>query len=225
MALVRLLVAAVAALAVTAGVAGAALQADPVTLSFRQYLNQQRALIYVWYGQVASGAAGDDVEVLAQECRTKGYRLFAATKTVAGGGFEVDSTAPSPFTSIEVKSGMMFRARWRDQLSNTVHFRLPLYPWVRKIPRKRAWKVTVNPSPVYMPMKGRTVVLQRQAGGKWVAYKRAKLVLKPNYDYGGATNHEAVFEVPARGLTLRAVLPAKSAAPCFLGSATPLWRS
>ena len=44
----------------------------------------------------------------------------------------------------------------------------------------------------------------------------------------GAYNHEAVFEVPTRGLTLRAFVPAKTAGQCWHAGgigAVPLMRS
>lgn len=217
----------VVALAVSTGVAAASTQADSVTLSFRQYLNSNRTVVMVWYGQVSSGAGGEDVEIVGRECRTSGYRQFFATRTVPGGGYEVEnppSTPPPSFTFVEVHSGTTFRARWRNELSPPFTWRLPLIPEPVKISTRR-WKVRVNPSPVYMNLAGKFVELQRLRSGKWVRYKRARLVSKPNYEYGGGSNHIAIFEVPARGLTLRAFLPTKSVAPCFLGGPSAQWRS
>jgi hypothetical protein len=39
------------------------------------------------------------------------------------------------------------------------------------------------------------------------------------------TTFEAVFAVPTRGLTLRALVPARSAAPCYTANVTSTWRS
>ena len=214
-------------LALASGVASASSQADEVTLSMRQYKNETHRLVFVWYGQIASGAAGENVEVLGRDCMSKGFRQFTATQTLPGGGWEVESIGKEfPPTYVEVNSGTTFRARWGDQLSNPIDYRVPL-PWflAMKIPGKQAWKVTVNPSPIYMVMNGRYVELQRQRGGKWVRFQREKLVLKPNYDYGGATNYEAVFKIPARGMRVRAFLPAKTVAPCYRPKATTPWRS
>jgi hypothetical protein len=215
-------------LALAGGVAAASSQAEPVTLSTREYTNPTSKLrVYVWYGQIASNAAGEDVEILGRDCHSKGFRLFAATKTSPGGGYEVENAQPQPpYQIVDVISGTAFRARWRDQLSSTLLHKLPLPTvYVLQVPKKRAWRVIVNPAPVYEKMAGKLVVLQRQRGGKWVAYKQAKLVHKPTFEYGGATNHEARFEVPQRGLKLRALLPAKSAAPCYHAKATGAWRS
>jgi hypothetical protein len=212
---------------VAASQGGAAPRADAVTLSLRQYTNANKLRVFVWYGQVASAAAGEDVEILGRACLTKDFRLFTATKTASGGGWEVESALPQPpYQIVDVNSGTLFRARWRGQLSNTNLHKTPIPAfYALKVPRRRAWRVIVNPTPIYMTMKGRAVELQRSVGDKWVRLQRKPLVHKPNFEYGGATNHEAVFEIPRRGLRVRALLPAKSAAPCYLAKATEPWRS
>jgi hypothetical protein len=217
--------AAAAALAVTAGVAGAGSQAD-VTLSLRQYANPNSLRVLVWHGQVASTAAGEEVAILGRGCTTSSFRQLITTKTLPGGGYEVESVTPASQVLVLVDSGTTFRARWRDQLSNTVTFRVP-FPtiYAKKVTGRRAWRVIVSPSPIDMNLAGRFVELQRFRSSKWVGYKRARLVYKPSLEYGGAYNHQAIFEVPARGLKLRAFLPAKSAAPCYLANATEQWRS
>jgi hypothetical protein len=210
-----------------AGSSTAAARADSVTLSFRTYLNPARTVVMVWYGQVSSGAAGEDVEILGRECLTPGFHQVLAAETVAGGGYEVQNPPVTPsqtFTFVQVNSGTTFRARWGNELSGPVTWRTSLVPEVIKMSAHR-WKVRVNPVPVYMVLTGKFVELQRSRSGKWVPYKRAKLIRKPNFEYGGATNHIAIFEVPARGLTLRAVLPTKSVSPCFRGGPSATWRS
>ena len=120
----------------------------------------------------------------------------------------------------------MFRARWRGQLSEAILHKTPITAfYAMKLPKRRAWKVTVNPMPLYMTLKGKPVVLQRKRGGKWERFRTAKLVHKPNYEYAGATNYEAVFEIPARRLQVRALLPTTSIAPCYHGRATAPWRT
>jgi hypothetical protein len=208
-----------------AGWSSAATRADSVTLSFRQYLNPARTVVMAWYGQVSSGAAGEDVEILGRECRTSGFRQLFATKTDLGGSYLVENPPPTPSTTfVEVKSGTTFRARWRNELSAPITWRQHLIPEVVEMSANR-WKLRVNPTPVYMNLAGKFVELQRLRSGKWVRYKRARLVSKPNFEYGGATNHVAIFEVPTRGLTLRAFLPTKSVAPCFFGGPSAQWRS
>ena len=213
-------------LALAAGVAAASSQAD-VTLAMRQYTNANKIRVFVWHGQVATAASGEDVEVLGRACLTKDYRLYAGTQTVAGGGWEVESASiQAPYNIVDVNSGTTFRARWRHELSSPIlhKTRIPgFYPV--KVPKRRVWKVVVNPTPLYMKLGGKPVVLQRLRSGKWERYKSAPLVLKANFDYGGATNYEAVFEMPTRGLRVRAVVPAKTVAPCYLGETSPPWRT
>jgi hypothetical protein len=214
-------------LAHAGGVASASSRADAVTLSLRQYTNDNKVKVLVWYGQVASSAAGDDVEVLGRECLTDGYRQLAATRTLPGGGWEVESLSYDVFPPayVEVHSGTTFRARWRDQLSTTISYRVPLSNIYTLELERNTWTVKVNPTPHNMKLTGRVIVLQRRAQKTWVTYKRARLAYKPTLDYGGATNYQAIFKVTAPGLQLRAYLPAKGAAPCYLAGASKPWRS
>lgn len=216
----------IAGLTLAAGVASASSQADAVTLSLRQYTNNNKVKVLVWYGQVASTAAGDDIEVLGRDCLTSFYRQLTATTTLPGGGWETESltTVTFPPTSVEVNSGTTFRARWRDQLSNAIVYRVPLGIYALEL-AYNTWTVKVNPSPHNMKLAGKRVVLQRKRGTKWALYRSARLVHKPTLDYGGAYNYQAVFKVPAPGLQLRAYLPAASAAPCYLAGASKPWRS
>jgi hypothetical protein len=45
-------------LTLVSGAAGAAPQADPVTLSLRQYTNENKVRVLVWYGQLAKHGGG-----------------------------------------------------------------------------------------------------------------------------------------------------------------------
>ena len=222
----RLLALAGLVLALAGGVAAASSQAD-VTLSMRQYTNENKIRVFVWSGRTASGASGEDVEVLGRDCLTKDFRLYAGTQTTPGGGWEVESAQrTTPYNIVDVNSGTTFRARWRGELSNTILHKTPITVFYSmQIPKRRAWRVIVNPMPLYMTLKGKPVVLQRKRDGRWERFRTAKLVLKANYEYGGATNYEAVFELPKRGWQVRALMPTTSVAPCYSGRATAPWRT
>ena len=226
MALVRPIVAALIAVALAAGVASAAPEAE-VTLAMRQYTNENKIRVFVWHGRIATDAAGEDVEVLGRDCLTKDFRLYAGTQSTPGGGYEVESAQrTTPYNIVDVNSGTTFRARWRDQLSDAILHRTPITVFYSmQVPKRRAWKVIVNPMPLYMTLKGKPIVLQVKRGGKWERFRTAKLVHKPNYEYAGATNYEAMFELPTRGLQVRALVPTKSVAPCYSGRATAPWRT
>jgi hypothetical protein len=227
MAHVRLVaVASVLVAAVAVATAGAV--TEVVTLSIRQYVNANKVRVLVWYGQVA-GSGGNLIEVQARDCGAAGpFYTLAETTPSPGGGYEVESqSSVPPYGSVRWSAGQTYRTRWGDQLSEAVAGpRFPLRPWTEKVPRRRAWKVHVNHNgfPPNLTLAGKAVVLQRKRGQSWSTYKQAPLKRKPHLKHG-AYNHEAVFEVPARGLTLRALVPAKTAGQCWLLGVSEPWRS
>lgn len=221
----RLVALAVLAAAVAVGTAGAV--TEVVTLSLRQYVNANKVRVLVWYGQV-SGSGGELVEVQARDCGTKPFYTLAETKPGAGGAYEIESQNPDPpYGSVRWSAAQTYRARWGDQLSEAVAGpRYPLTPWTEKVPRKRAWKVHVNSNgfPLSLTLAGKAVVLQRKRGQSWSLYKSAPLKRRASLKLG-AYNHEAVFDVPRRGLTLRALVPAKTAGQCHLPGTSEPFRS
>ncbi len=213
---------AVAVLVTVVGVARA--QSDAVTMSLSTYRNANGVLVLAFSGSVSSGAAGEQVEVLGQDCGARASRLLSATQTRPGGGWRLENPeSTAPYRSFNWGSGMTFRARWRDGLSDPVTFRVPARPFAVKVPGRRVWRVLVTASPL-VRMTGKVVELQRQAGSSWVRTSRAKLVHKPSFDFG-PYNYEARFTIERRGLRLRASLPRASALPCFLAAASEPWRS
>lgn len=215
-----------ATLLVLLACASAAAQSDAVTMSLGQYRNVNGVRVLVFSGAVASGAAGQTVEVLGQDCGGRGYRLIGAAETRVGGGWQLENpSAVPPYRSTPVGSGMSFRARWKEQQSDPVVFRTPAWIWARQVSGRRAWEVHVSPeAPVAVSMSGKVVQLQRRIGSRWVVYRSAKLVRKATFELG-AYNHQAIFGVPQRGLRLRGFLPRKSALPCYQPAATEPWRS
>ena len=216
---------------IATAVGSAATGADAVSLLVGQRFTPSTpgvppARILVFSGKISSAADGEVVEVLGRDCGQRDYRLIQSTQTHPGGGWHVEHyvNAP-PWNRSRVESGMTFRARWKGASSETHLWRLPAEITTLRVKRKRAWRVAVSPPSLSnVSMKGKLVVLQRRSGSRWVRYKVARLAYKPSLTLG-ALNHEAVFSVPARGLRLRALLPAKSAAPCYLPSASSAWRS
>ena len=220
-------VALVAALVAAMTVATAGAVNEVVTLSLRQYTNANKVRVLVWYGQV-SGSGGELVEVQARDCGTKPFYTIAETKPGPGGGYEIQSQNPDPpYGSVRWSAAQTYRARWGGQLSDpAAGLRFPLRPSAEKVPRRPAWRVHVNHNgfPLNLTLAGKPVVLQRKRGNAWSRYKSAALKRKASLKLG-AYNHEAVFEVPARGLTLRAFVPAKTAGACHLPGASEPWRS
>lgn len=219
-------VASVLVAAVAVATAGAVVN-EVVTLSLRQYVNANKVRVMVWYGQV-SGSGGDTVEVQARDCGTKTFYKITETIPGPGGVYEIESeSSVPPYGSVRWSAAQTYRARWGDQASTPVAGpRFPLTPWTEKMPRRQAWKVRVNHNglPLSLSLAGKPVLLQRKRGRSWAGYESAPLKGKPSLKYG-AYNHEAVFEVPMRGLTLRALVPAKTAGQCWLPGKSKPFRS
>lgn len=201
---------------------------EVVTLSLRQYVNGNKVRVLVWYGQVSGSGGGERVEVQARDCGTKAFYKIAEAMPGPGGVYEMESeSSVPPYGSIRWSAAQTYRARWGDQLSAPITGpKLPLKPWTEKVRGKRAWRVHVNHNgfPLNLTLAGKQVVLERKRGQSWARYKTAALKQKASLKHG-AYNHEAVFEVPTRGLTLRALVPAKTAGQCWLPGRSEPWRS
>ena len=200
--------------------------ADSVTLSVSQYTNANRVRAFVFQGAISSGS-GEYVEVLGRECGASGDRLVSGTQTTGGGRFRVENplTEP-PYSYTAVYSGTSFRARWNSDYSEARLWQLPAQPRVARISGTRTWVVHITPATPtgQVGFRGKTVELQRLSAGGWVRVRSARLVRKASLRWG-PFNYQASFTVPTRGLRLRAYLPAKRAAPCFLPGASATWRS
>jgi hypothetical protein len=68
-------------------------------------------------------------------------------------------------------------------------------------------------------MQGRVVELQRLVGGQWRRVRSARLA---RVRRGG---FDAIFTVQRRGLNLRVLVPARSAAPCYSATASEMFVS
>jgi hypothetical protein len=204
------------------------LSADSVTLGVTQYVNVNRMQAVVFAGRVSSGDGGELVDILARDCGARGERLVASARSGDGGAWRAEtliSQGPVWFSS-GVYSGTTFRARWQDDESNPVVWRVQAKPQVARVSGKRTWIVHVQPATPTgeVGFKGKTIELQRQAGSGWVRVRTAKLVRKASLRWG-AFNYQASFTIPTRGLRLRAFLPDSSAAPCYLPGPSAPWRS
>lgn len=196
-----------------------------VAMVLSQSRNQNGVLVLTFAGTVSSSAAGETVDVLGQDCGARGFRLVQGTHTRSGGGWRVENPqAEFPYRWTPVHSGMTFKARWSGDESGPVVWRLKAALGTVKVKGKRAWRVSTSPPTAYVSMKGKLVLLQRRRAGSWLTVQRKRLAHKPSLTKG-AFNHEAIFEIPQRGWTVRAMLPANSAAPCHLAAVTEQWRT
>jgi len=203
------------------------LAADSVTLSVTQYVNANKVRVHVFAGTISSRAGSEYVEVLVRDCGATGDRLIAGTRTGNSGSWRVeDPLSEPPYTFNAVYSGSVFRARWAGNYSAPVEWRLPATPQVARISGTRTWVVHVTPATPWgqVGFRGKAVELHRLSPGGWVSVRSARLVRKASLRWG-PFNYQVRFTVPTRGLRLRAYLPERSAAPCFLPGASKTWRS
>jgi hypothetical protein len=211
------------ALLTTVGVGGTAMASpgavESVTLAMtRFYTDACNCYKARLFGRVSSGAAAEDVIVLRQYCGRSVSSSVAGATTKSGGFWEAEVY---PVSRPEALASETYRARWNGQLSEPVTFRGKLSLSRSRLSgrRHRVSVFTSVNNPV--SLKGRPVVLQRQTGGQWKRVASARLAPDRVKYY----TFVATFTVPRRGWTLRALVPAKSAAPCFTASTSEKWTS
>jgi hypothetical protein len=193
--------------------------AQSVTLTFaRFYSNVCNCWSARASGQISSGAAGQEVVILKQNCGRSFGTADAAATTREGGVYETEVRF-IPFEGGNFSA--IYRARWNGQLSPPVIIRGRLIVVTRKLPGRRRQVVVSTLSANPVNLKGRQVVLQREVGGAWTRIAGARLTPHPVKYY----TFVATFTVRQRGWKLRALVPAKSAAPCFTASPSERWTS
>jgi hypothetical protein len=168
--------------------------ADPLTLA----------------GTLSTGQAGESILIDAKDCLASNYRVFGGTTTRSGGAWTwVGGVGQSRTT---------FRARWGNVVSErtvTVPRRIDVY--LSRRPGTRVFEVGVFGR--LQNLHGRPVELQRFASReqRWVRVGVARLTRELADAFG------ASFVVRRRGLLLRAAVPRRTAAPCFLPNvSTPI---
>lgn len=192
-----------------------------VTMTFvRFYDNACRCYKARLSGQISSGEAGEYVTVMRQYCGRSFSTAVGGATTRADGFWKAELLGVSRPEALVSET---YRARWGDVSSAPVTFRGKLSVSGGKSSGGRH-RVTVStfgypPSP--QNMSRRTVLLQRQTGGTWARIASARLAPHPVKYY----TFIATFSLPRRGWTVRALVPAKSAAPCFVTSASEAWTS
>jgi hypothetical protein len=199
------------ALAVLAGLAvvtGAVAATQSVSLTVVRTKDQNTGLWTVRFsGSISSGAAGELVTVLQQTCGYRSSTSIAAAETRSGGGWDAQ-----PATPASVAMSATYRARWRNELSPPVRVRPPieifLFPSLRG-----GYTVRMTIGSVIQNMSRREVLLQRKRKGTWTTVRRARL--RADGAGGAGFAYAGTFSRVPRGWTIRARVPAKTAAPCF----------
>jgi hypothetical protein len=202
-----------AAIALSAALAGA----QTVTLTVLRTFDQPTRLYKLKFsGTISSGAAGEDVTVMQQTCGYSFATAVAGAQSRSGGFWDAESN--TGFMALSAT----YRARWKNELSEPVAIRPQIPVFFFPIPKGRfVARVTIGS--VSQDMRKKIVLLQRFRNEKWATIQRARLVADGAGGAGFA--YAATFKLPQRGWTLRAKVPAKTAAPCFKTNATEKLRS
>jgi plastocyanin len=163
-------------------------------------------------GSVSSGASGERVTVLAQECGKATSTQLATTTTTANGAW-----------SIVVKPTMktVYTARWKTHTSAAVE--VSVAPGV-VLARQRAGRFSVRVSAA-QAFVGKYVVLQRYSAvrRRWLTVKNVVLrsqLAAPPAAVTGATFASRL----RRGTRLRVIVPAAQVGPCYAASASNVVR-
>jgi hypothetical protein len=192
---------------VTLGAQAGRAQREDVTLRLeRFYDNACRCYKLRFSGTIPSGQANEYVVVLRQQCGAASSTAIAGASTRAGGVWEAE-----PVSGARPESdSSTYRARWNGRLSEPLVFRGKLSMSVTKLGGGR-YRVTLGTP---QNMRGRVVELQRLVGGQWRRVRSARLArVRPSF-------FRAIFTVQRRGLNLRVLVPARSAAPCYSATAS-----
>jgi hypothetical protein len=170
-------------------------------------------------GRVSNGRAGEDVVVLEEYCGRGSGRAVVLATTRDGGFWQAEI---SPVARPDFPVAISYRARWNDKLSEPIAFRGRFESVVGTRLGRGAQRVTVvTPDTNPVNLKGRQVRIQRRVSGTWRRIGAARLAPHRARFY----TFTATFTVPRRGWMLRALIPAKTAAPCFGARASEPWVS
>lgn len=188
-----------------------------VTLSVQRFFHEGTQLHQFHFsGAVSSGKSGEYVTVLLRKCGQSFETTVGGTSTRENGLWGTGPSVP-----LQAGSGT-YRARWKKDVSPLVKLRPPITVEAETL-RGGKIRVKVTAWEVSHDLRGHAVVLQRLRGGTWSEVQRSKLRKDPA---GGLwISYVATFTYGARGATLRAFVPAKSAAPCFTRGASKKWTS
>jgi hypothetical protein len=208
-----LLLTGVVLVAAIASASAAAPAADVTMTAQRFYDPACRCSKLRFSGTIPSGAANEYVAVMQQRCGYGFSTSVVGAQTRAGGSWTVDWWGGGQSAT--------YRAQWNGRFSAPVTVRPPIPLAFTTLPRRR-YRVTVNMYESLQDMNGRLVELQRQAAGGWTRVRRTRFTTDRE-SFG--KSFSATFAVPTRGLTLRILVPKKSAAPCYAAAVTKTWVS
>jgi plastocyanin len=164
-------------------------------------------------GSVSSGASGERVTVLAQECGKATSNQIGTATTTANGAW---SFVAKPTTKT------VYTARWKGTTSTAVEVSVGPGLVLARL-RARRFSVRLSAAQAFV---GKYVVLQRYSAvrRRWLTVKRVVLrsqLAAPPAAVTGATFSSRL----RRGTRLRVIVPAAQVAPCYGASASNIVRA
>jgi hypothetical protein len=158
------------------------------------------------YG-AAPGAGHDEVVTIeARECGSNFFRTFVELHPSPGGGWT--TPAGSAITST-------YRATWRNATSAPVTIRQGANVGLERARSGDGFNVAVSGKRSFWR---RSVEIQRRRGGSWRTVKTVRLTDSAS-STGVVSVSTATFGLAVpKGTSLRALLPAAQAAPCYVAS-------
>jgi len=195
--------------------------AGDVTIGVRpDVVDTQNGTPVTLFGTVPNGRAGESVQIEANECGLSGlFHELQGVRTEGQGVWSMPIPGNYPQSKVldYIRTKTVYRARWNGNASEavTVYARpnLELRQFVVKTkrPGQRNFGITVGARE--MKYRKRVVLERRVATSVWRPVKTVVVT-------GGL----AFFWAPVtKGQTIRARLPEKEAAPCYLPAVTPPW--
>ena len=196
--------------------------ASDVTIGARpDVVDTQNGTPVTLFGTVPSGRPGESVQIEANECGLSGqFHELQGVRTEGQGVWSMPIPGNNPATSRVfdyIRTKTQYRARWNGNASEgvTVYARpyLDLRQFIvkKKRPGRRNFGITVGGRELKYRKK---VVLERRvATNVWRPFKTVVVNGGLALFWARVTN----------GQTIRARLPEKDAAPCYLPAVTPPW--
>jgi hypothetical protein len=179
--------------------------ADRVTIAVRPAISSRTTSQVTVFGTVDRAKAGESVTIQAKECDNSFFRVYAGANTEADGTWS---------TFIWPSITMQLRAVWNGETSSEVTFRHRPYIQFRQQSATR-FRIGLGYGTRFA---GKRVNVQRfdQRLGRWQTIRTVALAS------GYATY--VTLRVP-KGTRLRTLLPNSQAAPCYVGTTSPVIRT
>jgi plastocyanin len=168
-------------------------------------------------GKLASGQAGQKIDVLAQECGQNAFKAVTSVNTTTGGAYT---------TTVQPTRNTTYQVRNKNTTSAQVAVKVRPRMTLRKL-ATRKFKVTVLAAESFA---GKYVVFQRYSSSlrRWVTVKRVVLKVGPTVTLpiNPTTTSTATFRARVKArLRVRTLLTAAQAGTCYAASRSNVVRS